>query len=209
VTRIGALYDSRFLRHYVDSKVRTDPVYSAVAERLRGHARPIIDVGCGAGVLEFFLREAGIDTPIVGVDCDASKIDAAKKASRYRDLEFVVGDARADLPCDHSVVLLDVLHYFDQRDRAWILANASRADLVIIRDTVRDGSWRYRATRIAELFATGIGWLKAERLEFPTRDEIVAAFDGFEVEIVPMWGRTQFNNYLFVFRRSSPGTVNS
>lgn len=210
---IAARYESRFLRHYVQSKLRNDPVYAAVAERLRGHAHPLVDVGCGAGVLEFFLRESGIGVPIIGIDFDARKIDAAKKASRDRDLTFVVGDARDELPREHSVVLLDVLHYFSASDRARILRNAANAvppgGVVIIRDAIRDDSWRYRATRFAELFATGIRWLKAERLEFPTRDEIVQAFAGFACESVPMWGRTPFNNYLFVFRRPSSGTANS
>ena len=43
---------------------------------------------------------------------------------------------------------------------------------------------------------------------FPTRAAIVSAFDGFSSEVVPMFGRTPFNNYLFVFKRASPGTTN-
>lgn len=209
MTSIAERYESRFLRHYVQSKLRSDPVYAAVAERLRGHTKPIVDVGCGAGVLEFFLREHGINVPIIGIDFDERKIGAAKKASRDRDLTFIVGDARDELPRDHSVVMLDVLHYFDANDRARILANAAKADLVILRDAIRDGTWRDRTTRLAELFTTRTRWLKAERLDFPTRDEIVGAFEGFDAEIVPMWGRTPFNNYLFVFRRSASGTTNS
>ena len=201
MTGIAARYDSRFLRYYVRSKLRTDPVYAAVAERLRGSTKPIVDVGCGAGVLEFFLRESGIDVPIIGIDFDERKIDAAKKASRDGDLTFIAGDARDELPRAHTVIMIDVLHYFDANDRARILGNAAKSDLVIIRNAVHDGSWRDRTTRIAELFATRTNWLKAERIDFPTRDEIVVAFDGFDVEVVPMWGRTPFNNYLFVFRR--------
>jgi len=208
-TDIAARYESRFLRHYVQSKLRTDPVYAAVAERLCGTTRPIVDIGCGAGVLEFFLRQSGIDVPIVGIDFDERKIEAAQKASRDRDLTFRAGDARDELPRDHTVIMLDVLHYFAIEDRARILANAAKSDLVILRDAVRDGTWRDRMTRIAELFTTRTRWLKAERLDFPTRDEIVGAFRGFEAEVVPMWGRTPFNNYLFVFRRSASGTTNS
>ena len=40
----------------------------------------------------------------------------------------------------------------------------------------------------------------AERLR-GTSGTIVEAFPGFEREVVPLWGRTPFNNYLFVFRK--------
>ena len=59
-----------------------------------------------------------------------------------------------------------------------------------------------------ETFARGVRWLKAERLNFPRRETIVEAFRGFESEIVPLWGRTPFNNYLFVFKRASSGMTN-
>jgi hypothetical protein len=107
------------------------------------------------------------------------------------------------------VVMLDLLHYFDDEAQAAMLRRAAAgADLVIIRDALRDGSWRYRATYAQETFARTVRWLQAERLNFPRRATIVGAFDGFESEIVPLWGRTPFNNYLFVFRRASSGMTN-
>jgi hypothetical protein len=78
---------------------------------------------------------------------------------------------------------------------------------VIIRDAIRDGSARYWATFAAESFARLSRWLKAERLNFPTREAIRRPFRerGFEEHVVPLWGRTPFNNYLFVFRRAGSG----
>ena len=70
------------------------------------------------------------------------------------------------------------------------------------------GTWRYRATYAQETFARGVRWLKAKRLNFPRRETIVGAFSGFESEIFPLWGRTPFNNYLFVFKRASSGMTN-
>jgi len=55
----------------------------------------------------------------------------------------------------------------------------------------------------AELFARGVQWIHAERLHFPTRERIVSAFEGFDAEVMPLWGATPFNNYLFVFTRPS------
>ena len=101
--------------------------------------------------------------------------------------------------------MLDLLHYLQDDEQRALLADAAHSDLVIIRDALRDGSWRYCATYAQETFARAVRWLKAERLNFPRRETIVGAFEGFQSEIVPLWGHTPFNNYLFVFRRASSG----
>lgn len=195
----GAQYETRFLRNYARSKLATDPLYAAVAERLRGTTGTIADIGCGIGLMAAYLRNEGFLQPIIGVDHDEAKIAQARRA--VPSAAFAVGDARDAIPNVSSVLLLDVLHYFDDEEQSRILADASRADLVIIRDALCDGTWRYRMTKLAEMFARGVRWTKAERLNFPTRERIVSAFDGFTSEITPMWGATPFNNYLFVFRK--------
>lgn len=110
--------------------------------------------------------------------------------------------------------MLDLLHYFQPAVQRQLLDAAARVipagGMLIIRDAVRDDSWRYRATYLQESFSRIVRWLKAERLVFPTRDSIVSVMNehDFDSEVVPMWGRTPFNNYLFVFRRRSSGTTN-
>lgn len=209
--RVAAHFESRFLRGYVSGKMGSDPVYGAVERRLPD--QPLLDVGCGVGLLAFYLRECGFTAPIVGIDHDAKKIVVANKiAARYNGLAFFAADAREPLHFHGSVALLDLLHYFDDATQTRILRNVAEAvapgGVAIIRDAVRDGSWRYRATFAQESFSRAIGWLKAERLNFPTHATIANAFDGFEAEVLPLWGRTPFNNYLFVFRRPASGTTN-
>lgn len=211
--RVAARYDSRFLQGYIRSKVRTDPVYGAALDALRGTVNPLLDVGCGVGVLTLFLREHGVQLPVTGLDFDGRKIAAARKAcAGVPDAAFRTGDAREPMPEGHSVMLLDLLHYFTAEDQSRILANAATAvppgGVVIIRDAINDGSWRYRMTYAQESFSRAIAWLRAERIHFPTRERIVEAFPGFEATIVPLWGRTPFNNYLFVFRRPGSGITN-
>ena len=203
-------FTSRFLRSYTRSKLRRDPMDAAVLAQLRGSSAPLYDVGCGVGLLEFFLRESGFSNPIIGIDHDARKIAEAKRiAGEYTALEFRKGDARDPVPAGSNVVLLDVLHYFSDEDQRLILRNAAAAatggGMVIIRDASRDGSMRYRLTALQERFSRAIRWLRAERLNFPSRAQITAPFGGFVEEVVPMWGGTPFNNYLFVFRRSADG----
>jgi SAM-dependent methyltransferase len=208
--RIARHYPSRFLKNYVRFKVTSDPVYSAVAEILAPSPLPLVDVGCGAGLLSFYLRECGFRPAIEGIDHDEKKVVAAREVAEraYSGLTFRHEDALAPLPFSGNVTLLDVLHYFPTSAQETILRNAIQATapggLVIIRECLREPTWRYWMTYGEERLAMALRWLKGGALNFPARDEIVAPFSrrGFTSEVRPMWGATPFNNYLLVFRRA-------
>ena len=208
--RLAALYDRRALQGYVRWKVRTDPAYSAALEALDVDNRrdlPLADVGCGVGLLAFYLREHGYTAPVTGIDFDQRKIDVAREAAKqYRDLEFHTGDAREPLPDGHNVVLLDILHYFDAASQQKILTNVARVvppgGAVIMRQPIRDGSWRYRLTASVDSLARTFRWMKAESLNYPTREQILAPFEGFAHDVRPLWGRMPYNTYFFVFTRA-------
>jgi SAM-dependent methyltransferase len=206
--RVAALYPSRSLRTYVRWKIASDPVYDAVYRRVHG---PIVDLGCGIGLLAAYLRHRGIGSPIAGVDHDARKIEVAQHL-HLRETTFMTADVGQALACPdrlkpvpQTTIMLDLLHYLDDGAQKALLRHAAQSSLIIIRDGISDGSWRYRATYAQETFARAVRWLKADRLNFPRRETIIEAFPGFEREVVPLWGRTPFNNYLFVFRRASSG----
>lgn len=212
MSHIAARYPTGFLRSYVRLKIGTDPVYDAVFERLRGSPLPVLDLGCGVGVLALYLRERGFTAPIIGIDHDIRKIKIARAVSDGdASLSFNVADARSSTDFRGNVVLLDVLHYFTDEDQQVILRNVAAAGtMILIRDGIRDGSFRYRMTYAQETVARLGGWLKAERLNFPTRHAIEGAFNGaFREDVQPMFGRTPFNNYLFAFKRSSAGMTNA
>jgi len=204
-------YPTPFLRSYARVKIATDPVYAAVFDLLRDSTEPLLDIGCGVGVLALYLREQGFRGTIHGIDHDERKIAVARKVvGADESLLLSVGDARTPPAFRGNVVLLDVLHYFDDADQSLILRNAAKAGgMIIIRDAIRDGSLRCHMTYTQETLARVGGWLKAERLHFPTREAIERSFNSdFREEVRPMWGRMPFNNYLFVFRRSSSGMTN-
>ena len=205
--RIAALYVRRALQGYVRWKVRTDPAYSAALEALRGRDLPLVDLGCGVGLLAFYLREHGYTAPVIGVDFDQRKIDLARVAAKgYREVDFIAGDARDPLPDGHNVVILDILHYFDAASQQKILTQAAAAvppgGAVIIRQPIRDDSWRYRLTAGVDALARTFRWMKAESLNYPTREEVTGPFAGFASDIRPLWGRMPYNTYFFVFTRS-------
>jgi 2-polyprenyl-3-methyl-5-hydroxy-6-metoxy-1,4-benzoquinol methylase len=85
--------------HYVSAKLRSDPVYGAVVKELAGSTLPVLDIGCGIGLLAFYLRESGFTPAITGFDYDAGKIDSAQGMSArsgFAGLSFMNGDARTD-----------------------------------------------------------------------------------------------------------------
>ena len=207
IDAISSRFSSKFLYYYVRGKLGSDPVFRAALARLAGVDGEILDIGCGVGLVGQLFRERGLRNRIVGVDYDVRKIRAARTAAAgLENLSFAVMDAREPMRFRGHVLIFDVLHYFGDDDQRKILGNAvdyssEPGSIVMIRDAIRDGSWRYKLTWLEERFATGIGWLKGTRLNFPTLDLIAASFreGGYEEKVTPLWGRTPFNNHLITF----------
>ncbi len=214
-TRVAALFRRRWLRHYVASKLRSDPVFPAVYEQLRSSAEPLLDVGCGVGLLPFYLRERGFLQSIHGLDRDSRKIAHGQMAAgRYRDIHFTAHDVRNEPPpFAGNVALLDVLHYLAPAQQQTLLATlAARVPaggVLLVRDSPRDPTARFWATYAGERFAQAISWNVGVPLHFPARETLDTAFDEneFTREEQPAWGKTPFNNRLFIFRRRASATA--
>jgi len=210
--RVASHFSERWLRGYVASKLRRDPVYPAAYELLRGSKAPLLDVGCGVGLLSFYLRERGCAQPILGADIDARKIQRATNiaVACYRDISFRHQDVQKP-PGDFSgdIALFDLLHYLPVVRQKALLAHLANCvapgGLLLIRDCLRENNARFCATYLAEKFAQLISWNLAASLHFPSRAMMKTIITGqqFDCESRPLWGSTPFNNYLFIFRRRS------
>lgn len=207
--RVASRFHERWLRIYVGSKLRSDPIFPAAFELLRDSNQPLVDLGCGVGLLAFYLRERDFRPPISGLDRDRRKIERAQTVAdrRYEGLRFVHRDVSSPLSQTGNVVLADLLHYLSPNDQKILLEGlapyVAPGGLIVIRDCPRDDNARFRLTRWAERFAQFTNWNVRTVLHFPSREEILAAFDPSEFSacVEPLWGRTPFNNHLFVFRR--------
>src|SRR3954454_16552956 len=112
--RVATQFRERWLRSYVRDKLRCDDIYGAAFELLRTSADPILDVGCGVGLLAFYLRERGCGQRVVGLDADARKIQYGAGITRrnYRDVDLRFHDVEKTIPeFSGNVALFDVLHY--------------------------------------------------------------------------------------------------
>src|SRR2546423_15560590 len=98
--RVALQFRSPWLRNYVRNKLQSDPIYAAAYDLLGRSAEPILDVGCGMGLLAFYLRERACRQPILGLDVDARKIGYGARiaAGRYRDIDLRFQDVEAELP---------------------------------------------------------------------------------------------------------------
>lgn len=208
--RIASLYDTRVQRGYVRGKLAGDPVYAAAAARLAGTTLPLLDIGCGIGLLGHYLHAQGCTQPYLGLDHDLRKIATGQLAVRRAGLDAVMRLQHADAaelpPLQGHVALLDVLHYLPAARQPDLLRTAARhlapQGLLIIRNVLREPNWRFHATRVEEFFLRTSGWIPGGAQHYPSVDEVRAPLEnvGLQVHVEPLRGRTPFNSYLVVAR---------
>ena len=213
-------YGSRWHYYYAKAKLGSDPLYPGVVDALRGSVAPLLDLGCGIGLLAHALRASGLDLPYRGVDNDTGKIAQALHGARnagLRDATFEVVDLAAGLPIHRgSVAILDVLQFVPPQAQDAIL-DAAIAMLVpgaklVIRTGLDDGNQRARITRGIDAFSRMLGWMNSGPKRYPDADALRAKFDaaGLQSEFTPLYGNTPFNNWRVVATKptaSTPSTV--
>lgn len=210
-SRIADCYPRWLQRCYVQGKLAADPVYAATAELIAGHPMPLLDIGCGIGLLGQYLHAQGCVPQYVGVDHDLRKIEAGLRALRQAGLDQSVQLKCADGTTAQSlrghVTLLDVLHYLPQERQRAMIDNAIRHlapdGMLIVRNVLREPNWRYQVTRVAEFFLRISGWMRIGAQHYPSADELRAPLEaaGLQVSIRPLHGHMPYNIYLLVAQR--------
>jgi SAM-dependent methyltransferase len=210
---IAASYlPSRYFQGYAFCKLATDPLYEAVCREFSAQdAEPLLDLGCGLGLLLHCLRATGNPIRYVGLDYDATKIASARAAAARGgivDAEFIAHDLAQPLPA-HSghVALLDTVQYLEPAARERVLQEAasrlSPGGKLVMRVALDDRSWRAAIARHADRMGHALRWMRSAFVSQPTRDELQRTLDGLglQARFSPLWGYTPFNNYLVVAAR--------
>jgi 2-polyprenyl-3-methyl-5-hydroxy-6-metoxy-1,4-benzoquinol methylase len=225
---------SRWHYHYVRSKLATDPLYPGVTAALGDDAQPLLDLGCGIGLLAHYLHAAGRRAAYLGVDNDGAKIGRAQAvaeraglvSAHFREVDLGAAmqarqtGADGDSLFEHrgSVAILDVLQFLPPQAQAPLLRAA--ADCVapggrlLIRTGLAGSSWRARVTRAVDDLSRVLRWMNTGPKVYPERAELASLLSaaGLQVTFAPLWGGTPFNNWLVVAERplaSPSATVSS
>lgn len=195
---------------YTRAKLASDPLYPGVIDALRGTSAPVLDLGCGLGLLAHALRDAGLALPYRGIDNDTGKVARATRAARRAGLDdvgFASADLARGLPGHRgSVAVLDVLQFVPRDAHAGILdaavAMLTPGARLVIRTGFDDGGGRARVTRAVDMFSRMLGWMNAAPRHYPERDALCArlADAGLHVEVASLSGETPFNNWRVVAR---------
>ncbi|PJK11420.1 SAM-dependent methyltransferase [Lysobacteraceae bacterium NML08-0793] len=199
--------------YYARSKLATDPLYGGVSRALAdGPNLPILDIGCGIGILLHWLRAQHHDAAYIGTDFDARKIEQAQQAlarSGLANARFEVGDAARGLP-PHSghVCILDVLQFLPDAAAQNALLDQMIERLapggkLIIRTGLNDGSSRAKITVTVDRLSKLWGWMRALPQHYPELAQLEAKFAEHRLttEFTPFYGKTPFNNWLVVAQK--------
>jgi 2-polyprenyl-3-methyl-5-hydroxy-6-metoxy-1,4-benzoquinol methylase len=207
-------HGNRWHYYYSRIKLGSDPLYPGVADALRGSTLPLLDLGCGIGLLAHALRAGGVDLAYRGVDNDARKIAQAHRAATtagLRDARFEVVDLAHAFPSHQgSVAILDVLQYLDdaaqQRLLAAAIAMLAPGGRLVIRTGIEDGSRRMRMTKGFDRVANVLGWMNAAPRNYPRAEDLRARLHdaGLEARFTSLRGRTPFNNWLVLATLRGP-----
>ena len=206
--RIAGRFRRHWHRNYVRGKLRFDPAYFATAALVGNSRESLLDIGCGLGLLGFYLRERGFHGAYHGIDFDAGKIAEARHVARVDEaLDFDGGDANALPAFSGHVALLDVLHYLEAASQQKLLREAADrvapGAMLIVRNVLRERTWRFHATVIEEYALYATRWMSSPAVHYPRREEVLAPLRaaGLVVDVHPLWGNTPFNSFVIVARR--------
>lgn len=208
-----AYLPSRWYYYYARTKLATDPLYDGVCAVLAATGAPVLDLGCGIGLLAHCLRARQLPLPYLGLDNDAVKIrSATRSAAALSNVRFAVTDLGQGFPTHQgSLVILDVLQYLPSQVQRQFLQRASSAVAsgarLVIRTGLADAGWRSKITRMSDVLGRLIGWMNTGPKHYPTREELDEIFiaQGLSAHYQPLWGNTPFNNWLVIAERIQDG----
>lgn len=205
-------WGNRSRYYYVQAKLRSDPLYDGVLQALPRDASPVLDLGCGLGLLGHVMRLQGHAQEYVGVDVDAGKILHARQALRRAgliDARVDPLDLRHPLPvhCGH-VAVLDVLHYLDAPAQRRLLraaaARVAAGGRLLLRTPLDTGDGRDRTTRLSDRLGWLSGWMRTRPRHYPRPAGLIEVLVGAGLEVEhprALHGQTPFNSWLLVAER--------
>jgi SAM-dependent methyltransferase len=210
-----------FAYKFARGKLRGDPVFRAMLERglLLGRAH-ILDLGCGQGLLEAWLRAALLcyengswpqgwppapaPSSTRGIELMNRDVQRARTALGPA-CEIAQGDIRsAEFGSTDAVIILDVLHYIPKDEQLLVLKRVRCAlpprGLLLLRIGDADGGLRFRYSQWVDklvMLCRGRSFLATHCRSADQWCDLLHEC-GFEVQVTPMSEGTRYANVLLI-----------
>jgi len=207
---IRSLYDysGAYVETYVKWKLRLDPIYRHIDE-LVPQTGPVLDLGCGYGLITHILARKSLERSITGVDFDARKIRVAQQTVGLNgNISFELHDLLEwDYPQVDTIILVDVLHYWCEDKQRMILSKVSKClrpgGILIFRDGLASPALNHRLVRWSERFSCIVGQNRAgDGLFFGDREFYVTTLERQGLRLtgeLSKWGRG--SNTVMIFKK--------
>ncbi len=196
---------------YARIKLATDPLYTRVGMALAETREPLLDLGCGIGLLAHALRMQGFPGDCLGVDVDEEKIASARAAAaraRLIGVHFEAYDLAHGFPAHRgSVALLDIVQFLPPEAQDALLeaaiASLTPGAVLVMRTALHRDGWRLRFTRGVDRFARITRWMNVGPQRYPRREDLEERFarHGLSATFAPLSGRLPFENWLICAKR--------
>lgn len=158
----------------------------------------IIDLGCGDGLVAYYLAQHGPRRQVIGIDLDPNKINHARSLKpTLSNLRFRVADiARVDLRLAQGCLLSDVLHHLPKSNQTALLRHVAYQlkpeAICVIKEADKSDFIRSRLTRLWD-------WLlyPHDQINYYASKELIQLMHqlNFSVKFIPL-------------RKFFPGSVN-
>jgi len=154
----------------------------------------IVDLGCGYGIISHLLSFSYHERRIIGFDVSHIRIETTGK-TESDCVQFQLADIKeAQIPPCDSIVIIDILYLIPYQDQERILIKCferlNQGGVMVIKDTNKSASWRFRYTHAEEKLKTKLGIygreVKESSLHYRTNEDFSALLKriGFDVLVI-------------------------
>lgn len=209
VRRTLALYDSAPLPDRLFVRARAFLSDLALLERHAPRAGPILDLGCGHGLLANLLATGSAERDVLGIDIDEQKIAAARRTiGARRHIDFAVQDATTTTGGPYAAIAVgDVFYLIPPDEQRRLIATCYRllqpGGVFLWKSQVRRPRWKYAITYGQEWLMTHLGPTSGRGLYFLDTDESLDALRaaGFTATALPLRSWRPYTDVLFIAHR--------
>ena len=122
IQKIRSYYEPMNLKRriYFRAKIRFAKVMEKV-EALLPKDGTILDLGCGSGIFDIYLRLASPERKIIGMDTDKWKMETLLNKTKELGIDFRVNDINStSIPHADAILLYDVIHHIDKNKHIFL-----------------------------------------------------------------------------------------